>query len=209
MIIGTGHKLKDPSSDMNIQISGKNVKQVSSKKVLGVIIDKLSWGEQIDNITKKVSQGIGVLRRTKLFVKEDTLQFLYNSLIQPYFEYCSLVWGNCCESLKDKLQKLQNRAARVIAGDTYDTRSKDILEKLNWKSLSEKRLEKAREYVSKAIAGNCPENISEKFKKSYSVRYDLRRNHKFLSLPKPRTNSMVCTFGFTAAKIWNESDVNN
>jgi hypothetical protein len=46
---------------------------------------------------------------------------------------------NCGESLKEKLQKLQNRAARVITGDTYDVRSKDILKKLNWKNLSVKR----------------------------------------------------------------------
>ena len=68
--------------------------------------DQLSWEEQVDNISKKVSQGIAVLRRAKLFVKYDTLQILYNSLVQPYFEYCSLVWGNCCDSLKEKLQKL-------------------------------------------------------------------------------------------------------
>ena len=67
-----------------------------------------------------------MLRRAKLFVKYDTLQLLYNSLAQLYFEYFSLVWGNCRDSLKEKLQKLQNRAARVIRGDSYDTRSKDI-----------------------------------------------------------------------------------
>ena len=107
---------------------------------MGVTIDnQLSWDEQIDNISKKVSQGISVLQRAKQFVKNDTLQLLYNSLVQPYFDYCSLVWGNCRDSLKEKLQKLKNRAARVITGDTYDTRSKDILLKLNWKSLSERR----------------------------------------------------------------------
>ena len=92
-----------------------------------------------------------MLRRAKQFVKRETLQFLYNSMVQPYFEYCSLVWGNCGESLKEKLQKLQNRAARVITGDTYDIRSKDISKKLNWKNLSVKRKEKASAYVSKAI----------------------------------------------------------
>ena len=31
-----------------------------------------------------------------------------------YVEYpCSLVWGNCGKTLSNKLQKLQNRAARV------------------------------------------------------------------------------------------------
>ena len=127
-------------------------------------------------------------------------------MVQPYFEYCSLVWGNCRDSLKEKLQKLQNRAARVITGDSYDTRSKDILQKLNWKNLSERRQQKKNSIFSKAIAGNCPENISKKFEKSYSERYHLRNNNKFLSLPKPRTNSMVRTFGYAAAKIWNENN---
>ena len=207
MIIGTRQKSNHLSHNMEVHIGEKKLKQVTSKKVLGVTIDnQLSWEEQVDNISKKVSQGIGVVRRAKLFVKYDTLQILYNSLVQPYFEYCSLVWGNCCDSLKEKLQKLQNRAARVITGDSYDTRSKDILQKLNWKNLSERRQQKTIAYVSKAIAGNCPENISKKFENSYSERYDLRNNNKFLSLPKPRTNSIVRTFGYAAAKIWNENN---
>ena len=70
---------------MNINIGGKNLTQVVSKKVLGIIIDdQLRWVIQIDNISNKVSQGIGMLRRAKQFVKRATLQFLYNSMVQPY-----------------------------------------------------------------------------------------------------------------------------
>ena len=84
MIIGTRQKFKNFSSDMNINIGGKNLIQVVSKKVLGIIIDdQLRWDEQIDDISKKVSQGIGMLRRAKQFVKRETLQFLYNSMVQP------------------------------------------------------------------------------------------------------------------------------
>ena len=42
------------------------------------------------------------------------------------------------------LQKLQNRAARIITGDTYDIRSKQILEKLGWKTLEERRKDKLK-----------------------------------------------------------------
>jgi hypothetical protein len=56
MIIGTRQKFKNFSSDMNINIGGKNLIQVVSKKVLGIIIDdQLRWDEQIDDISKKVS----------------------------------------------------------------------------------------------------------------------------------------------------------
>ena len=32
----------------------------------------------------------------------------------PYLDYCSVVWDDLSEELTDKLQILQNRAARVI-----------------------------------------------------------------------------------------------
>jgi hypothetical protein len=57
--------------------------------------------------------------------------FIPPVLIQKPNYYCSMMWGNCGESLKGKLQKLQNRAARVITGDSYKIRPSDILGKLN------------------------------------------------------------------------------
>ncbi len=75
---------------------------------------------------------IGIIRRVKKYVSQDTLELMYHSLVLPYFDYCSLVWNNCSQTLKDKVQRLQNRAARVITGDNYnyDIRSSDIFNKL-------------------------------------------------------------------------------
>ena len=78
-----------------------------------------------------MSKGIGMLRHAKPFVSTETLIYIYQTLVQPNFDYCSMVWGNCGEALKEKLQKRHNRAARVITGDTYEIRSFDILKKLN------------------------------------------------------------------------------
>ena len=81
----------------------------SSKKTLGVIIDEnLCWDKQIENVSKKVSKGIGMLRRVKPFVSIGTLiiTYLYQALIQPHFDYCSMVWGNCGQTLKGMLQRL-------------------------------------------------------------------------------------------------------
>jgi hypothetical protein len=63
----------------------------------------------------------------KKIVPKTTLKKVYNAIILPHFDYCSLVWDNCSDYLIDKLQKLQNRAARVITGRTYETRSCDVL----------------------------------------------------------------------------------
>ena len=63
---------------------------------------------------------------------QGSLVTLYKSLIQPYFDYCSLLWDTCEKRLRNKLQILQNRAGRVIIGTRYDDRirSSDLLAKL-------------------------------------------------------------------------------
>ena len=70
------------------------------------------------------------------------LPFFYTPCIVGK-DYCSMVWDNCGKVLKENLQKLHNRAARVITGDTYEIRSFDILKKLNWKTLEERRIERS------------------------------------------------------------------
>ena len=55
-----------------------------------------------------------MLRRIKKIVPKTTLIKVYNAIILPHFDYYSLVWDNCSDYLIDKLQKFQNRAARVI-----------------------------------------------------------------------------------------------
>ena len=55
----------------------------------------------------------------KLTDNQETLKTIYYSLMQPYFDYCDVVWGDCSKIRADKLQKLQNRAARIITQADY------------------------------------------------------------------------------------------
>ena len=91
-------------------------------------------------ICKKASAGIGAMRCIKPFVPVDTLEKVYKSLVQPYFEYCSPLWDNCGKLLKDKLQRFQSRAARGLSGANYDIRSADIIQTLSLDTLDKRRL---------------------------------------------------------------------
>ena len=119
--VGSRQKLQNTvmSSNINIAIGGNEVKQVLTTKRLGVIIDKnLCWKEHIDSISTRVSRAIGMIRLAKTYVNTDTLKLMYQSLVLPYFDYCSLVWANCSQTLKNKVQRLQNRAA--LAGPSLE-----------------------------------------------------------------------------------------
>ena len=60
----------------------------------------------------------------------------YKGLIEPLFDYCSAVWDGLTQQLSEKLQKLQNRAIRVITKSSYDTSSRFLLNSLGWDNLS-------------------------------------------------------------------------
>ena len=69
----------------------------------------------------------------------NSCEYQYKSLILPDFDYCSAVWGCIGSGLTQKLQKQQNRAARImITGSSYDTRSAQILSDLDWPNLAQR-----------------------------------------------------------------------
>ena len=138
-----------------ILINNKLVPRINKYSCLGVTMDeRLSWDKHIDSICSKVGAVIGAMRRVKPFVPLSTTKMLYNAIIQPYFDYCSSLWDNCGIGLKDKLQKYQNRAARVITGATYDIRSSELLNNLNWKPLEERRNYLKSIFVYKVLNGH-------------------------------------------------------
>ena len=78
-----------------------------------------------------------MLRRIKDYVSTSTLIKVYNAIILSHFDYCSLVWDECADYLLKKLQKLQNRAAQVITGSSYERSSENILSELDWLPLKD------------------------------------------------------------------------
>ena len=135
MVIGSNKRLKHSQIDLepHIHIRESRIDRVKTTKSLGLMIDEsLIWNAQVDRITGKVNSRLGILRRLRDIVDYQTLIVIYLSIIQPHFDYCSQTWG---KGLSDKLQKLQNRAFRIITRENYDIRSEDILNRVGFSNL--------------------------------------------------------------------------
>ena len=140
MIIGTANGLekldKCPASTPYLISSGPDchIRLVRCVKYLGIIADDtLTWEEHIEYISVKLKRGIGILKVTGKFRKRESLILIYRTLIEPYLRYCSTVWGQCNETQKDKLQALQNKAARTIAKVKFhDADHTRLLQDLGW-----------------------------------------------------------------------------
>ena len=138
---------------------------------------------------------------------QSTLLNIYNSLVQPHFDYYSLVWGNCGKTLSNKLQKLQNRAARVITSSNFDVDVDSLFHKLSWKDLKSQRQIQNALMVFKSLNGLVPEYPTSKFIKRNESNYSLRDSVNKL-VPFPRTNDMKNSFSYSGDTLWNSLPCN-
>ncbi len=105
-----------------------------------------------------MSSKIGVLRRLWHIVPPATLLQLYNAIVVPHFDYGDMVTQNNL----DRLQKMQNQAARIISGSSHHTHCNDMYADLNWLSLKNGRLMHKCIIVYKCLNGMAPQYLNDK-----------------------------------------------
>ena len=110
-----------------MKISEQTITSVQSTKSFGVVFDqRLVWEEHVDSLCKRVLSGLAALKQARQYVHQDTLLTIYNAVVKPLLDYCAVVWGNLNKTITARLQKLQNRAARIRTRKGYDVGSVDI-----------------------------------------------------------------------------------
>ena len=120
MLIGSTQKLSTLSSPPELSIDNVPIEKVTSVKSLGIFIDEnLRWQTHIDKLSKKIASGLGAIKSNRGVAPLPALHCVYNALIQSQFDYCNIAWDNCRKTLFDRLQKLRNRAARVLTFPRY------------------------------------------------------------------------------------------
>ena len=113
---------------------------------------------------------------------------IYKALIQPYFDYCSAVWGSIGVGQSGRRQKLQNRAARLISSS--DFRSSTLLGDLGWDSLEQRCSKQLAVILFKALHNLSLTCLNSIFRTTSSVHSHNLRNSKYnLFVPRPSTEA--------------------
>ena len=139
---------------------------------------------------------LGLIKCIRDFVPFYTLLTeIFTCLVKPQFDYCSLVWDCCNTGLAEKLQKLQNRAARILLSAPYDSSATDLFRKLHWKNLRNQRLFAKAIIMFKILNAQTPDYLSNKFIfRNDTTSYRLRNREMRLALPQPRTHFVRKSF---------------
>ncbi|KAL9950755.1 hypothetical protein ACROYT_G043312, partial [Oculina patagonica] len=189
--------------DMNIKCVDKRIPISKEIKLLGVTLDnRLKFDAHIADICRKVGGHVNALNRLKNILPCKTKEALYRAFIFPYFTYCSQVWHHCGTRNAIKLEKVNERALRLIYKDN-STSYQTLLEWIGLNNtLETRRIQDMLITINSCFQGRAPVKIGRLINVRRSS-YNLR-GANVLTLPKANSTKYgLKRFSYYAAKQWN------
>ena len=209
LIIGSGPSIRmienQPDAPPYFSIGDQDIEMITNTRYLGVQIDsKLNWGKHIDTIKTKANRALGLVKYSKKYLPSDILNKMYRGIVEPHLSYCCSVWGCCSESKLDVLQKIQNRAARIVTSSPYDASAAPIIQNLGWPTISDLIRKETATLTYKSLNSLAPDYLSKLFAKCSDDRERfLRSSETDLKIPLLKTINGQKAFSYRGPKLWN------
>lgn len=207
LLIGTRQQLEKVNIS-SISVGNVEVSPVSFARNLG------SWFDTNMNLKTHIAKTSSAaffhlrnIRRIRKFLTSDITATLIHAFITSKLDYCnSLLYGlpNC---QINKLQRIQNAAARLITNTSRFDHITPILYKLHWLPVTSRIQYKIILITFKALHGEAPTYIINLISTKTSSSYSLRSNDDgpLLQVPSKRALKTLGerSFYYAAPKLWN------
>ena len=148
----------------------------SSLKILGIIIqDDLRWGKQVDQMAKKASKKIWMLRRMKkMGLDERSICNFWKAEGRVHLEPASAVWtSGITVQQSRKLQRVQNRAVAAFSDKREDPKISAI--RLNLEPLDERRRKLALKFAQQTVKKSRHSDMFTKLENPHTSRGGAKR----------------------------------
>ena len=189
-----------------IHIGDADVPFVSSVKNLGVTLDSnLSMSQHISNTCKAAYIQIRHISSIRRLLTTQATQTLVCSLVLSRLDYCNSLLSGCPQYLLDKLQKVQNAAARLVCKAKKSDHIHPILETLHWLPITHRIQYKISTICFNSISGTAPQYLSDLLQ-PYTPARPLRSASDTRTFVTPRVNTKTFgerSFSYAGPSVWN------
>ena len=112
-----------------IKVGSEKIWESQTEKLLGMLVDKnLNFEAHLKTLCKKVNQKISALARIAGILPFQKRHILLKTFIESQFSYCPLIWMFCSGTMNNKINRIHERALRIVYRD-YESTFEDLLKK--------------------------------------------------------------------------------
>ena len=168
------------------QLGESKIWESTQEKLLGVTIDRnLNFEFHISKICQKANRKLSALGRVSNLMPLPQRKLLFNAFIMSQFAYCPLVWMFYDRNINMKINRLHERALRIVYKDDVSS-FEELLRKDKGFTIHERNLQKLAIEVYKVKHGLAPLLMNDIFFKREQTELTLRKNPEFV-IPRTRT----------------------
>ena len=145
---------------------------------------------------------IGSLRHV---LSVEATKTLVSALVISKLDYCNALLSGCPKDQLDKLQRVQNSAARLVFRSRKRDHVSPLLKRLHWLPVKARIEFKLALLCHSFFSGTAPHYISQLLS-IYTPSRNLRSSSdlRLLRVPRVRTKSFGhCSFSYSAPTFWN------
>ena len=202
-VLKMGRPISDLSDMFNpYALSGHHLEVVENEKDIGVIIDcDLSFDKHIAEKVNKATRIVNIIRRSFMYLDEESFLNLYKALVRPHLEYANQIWAPKLQRQIDSIENVQKRATKLLPG--YENLSyEDRLRKPNLPTLTYRRLRGDLIETYKILTNKYDPEICENF---IELRKDSNTRGHSLKIYKQRCklNVRKNCFPHRIVEAWN------
>ena len=181
-----------------------------SAKYLGVHLDEtLSMKEQVTSLCRSFYFHLRKIASIRPYLSDESTAQLVSSLIISRLDYCSSTLSGLPSCSLNRLQKVQNNAARLVLRKQKSDHVTPLLEKLHWLPLEARIHYKIATLAFRHFENSLPPYLSELLHTYQPSRTLRSSSEKLLKVPKTNLKSAGNrSFHLQAAKIWKSLPTN-
>ena len=165
----------------------------------------MTFEEHIKKLLTKSNQKLHALMRISKYMTTEKLRVLMKSFIESQFKYCPLVWMFHSKKIHNRINKLHERALRVVYKNDNKLTFEELLKKDKSFSVHDRNLQKLAMVMYQVKNGLCPTPVQEIFTHIDS-NSNLRNkaNGEDWIIPKVRTERRgIETLRYRGPFTWN------
>ena len=99
-------------------MGGMAIAKSETLDVLGTSIrSDLRWDDHVFNLSNEAAKCLGFLKRCTYYFSLSVLSPIYVTYIRPKIKYNSHLWAAASKNALDFVNRIQNRALKLIEGD--------------------------------------------------------------------------------------------